>query len=75
MSQILVYRDSNLVQASVSLPKYLRTHARERGISLSGTLREVLKKDYEEVQARATASNSHPGPINTTPNVEAIDDS
>lgn len=75
MAEILVFKDSNLVQTSVSIPKYLRAHARDRGISLSGTLREVLKKDYEEEQARATATNSHPGPANAPhQHVAAIDD-
>ena len=44
---MLVYREQ-VVRATVSIPGYLRAHAKDQGISLSGTLREALRKDYEE---------------------------
>ncbi len=51
MGGIVILRERNLVSTCVTIPEYLRAHAKERGISLSGTLREALRRDYEE-QAR-----------------------
>ncbi len=55
---MLVYREQ-VVRATVSIPDYLRAHAKEQGISLSGTLREALKRDYEE---KAGAKGYQPTP-------------
>ena len=75
MGGIVILRERNLVSTCVTIPEYLRAHAKERGISLSGTLREALKRDYME-QARVTATNSRPEPANTPhQHVDAIDDS
>ncbi len=51
---MLVYHDEKVIQTTVTLPDYLRAHAKEQGISLSGTLREVLRKDYMEKTGKAT---------------------
>lgn len=56
MTSVLIYHDEKVVQTTVTLPDYLRAYAREQGISLSGTLREALRKDYVEKTGK-TATN------------------
>lgn len=58
---MLVYHDEKVIQTTVTLPDYLRAHAKEQGISLSGTLREVLRKDYEK-KAGSKATTPTPAP-------------
>ena len=41
-------------KTTVSIPDYLHAYAKERRISLSGTLTELLRKDYERTRLQAT---------------------
>ena len=49
-----MYRGETVIRTSVTLPDYLYAHAKAQGISLSGTLREMLRKDYERTRLQAT---------------------
>lgn len=61
VSAMLVYHDKEVVKTTVSIPAYLRAYANDQGINLSGTLREVLRKDYEK-KAGSKATTPTPAP-------------
>ncbi len=46
-------------KTTVMLPPYLRDFAREAGINISGTIRNVLQYEYE--RCRGEATNQSPG--------------
>lgn len=66
----LVMRESDLVRTSVTLPRHLRAHAKDKGISLSRTLAKVLEDDFKKgQQGRVTQGyqpTSSPEPVQTT---------
>jgi hypothetical protein len=45
---------------TISLPVHLRAFAREKRISLSATLRNILEKEYEKENGRVPATNCYP---------------
>ncbi len=50
---VLVFHEK-VRKTTVSIPDYLHAYAKERRISLSGTLTELLRKDYERTRLQAT---------------------
>lgn len=58
---MLVYKsgtpESDTVQTTVTIPRHLRAYAKEKRISLSGTLRLILEQEYEKEKDRDPATN------------------
>ena len=70
---MLVFHE-NAVKTTVSIPDYLHAYAKERKVSLSGSLTELLRKDYEE-RTGPKATNQTPAlPRNPTTPGDTADD-
>jgi len=58
VNAVLVFHEK-AVKTTVSIPDYLHAYAKERRVSLSATLTELLRKDYEE-RTGSKATNQTP---------------